>query len=174
MSDGAEDYYMCECTSCRNLGNSVDVCCQCCACAEEESAAASAVAAAAVAGTPRYQVASMALTGEADDTLEVCLNNYEVTTEEEEEEEDDDEEEAEVKVVAPCQNCHSGGGGVGGIEVAAAASQRHYHPHKVCKAGRVFLRSLSLAPSLFIPWFVGRCMVLFSEWCPFPSFTLVQ
>ena len=28
----ATQYYICECTSCRNLGNSVDICCQCCNC----------------------------------------------------------------------------------------------------------------------------------------------
>ena len=72
-----EDYYMCECTSCRNLGNSVDVCCQCCACVDAEAAAAEAeqeaAAAAVSAGGPsrRYEVASMALTGDTDDTLEV-------------------------------------------------------------------------------------------------------
>ena len=52
----AKDYYnMCECTSCRNLGNSIDICCQCCSCSSEY---------------PRYHVASMAM---QEDTLEVCL-----------------------------------------------------------------------------------------------------
>ena len=50
-----KDYYMsCECTSCRNLGNSIDICCQCCSCNEY----------------PRYSVTSMAM---QEDTLEVCL-----------------------------------------------------------------------------------------------------
>ena len=70
---------MCECNSCRNLGNSVDVCCQCCACVDAAEAAAAAAeqaeaaAAASAGGTTsrRYQVASMALTGDTDDTLEV-------------------------------------------------------------------------------------------------------
>ena len=55
------------------------------------------------------QVASMALTGETDDTLEVCLNNYEMTEEEEEVEDEEDVEEA------VCHGCH---------------------PHKVYKPGR--------------------------------------
>ncbi len=83
---------MCECTACRNLGNSVDVCCQCCSC----SAAAAAVEQ-HCHGTEesveildeeeeeeqygsnprRFEVRSVALTGESDDTLEVCLNDYE-------------------------------------------------------------------------------------------------
>ena len=79
VSPQIEEYYLCECNSCRNLGNSVDVCCQCCACAdaaaEEAAEQATAAAAAASAGTSsssrRYQVASMALTGDTDDTLEV-------------------------------------------------------------------------------------------------------
>ena len=50
-----KDYYMsCDCTSCRNLGNSIDICCQCCSCTEY----------------PRYSVTSMAM---QEDTLEVCL-----------------------------------------------------------------------------------------------------
>ena len=62
------DFYVCECTQCRNLGNSLDVCCQCCACSEHQNQT----------GSPRrYQVSSMALTGESDDTLEICLNDYE-------------------------------------------------------------------------------------------------
>ena len=77
MSPQIEEYYLCECNSCRNLGNSVDVCCQCCACVDAEAAAAEAeqeaAAAAVSAGGPsrRYEVASMALTGDTDDTLEV-------------------------------------------------------------------------------------------------------
>ena len=67
-----------------------------------------------------YQVASMALTGDTDDTLEVCLNNYEMT--EEEEEEDEDEEE-----VAICRSCHC-------VEAPVRAN-----PHKVCKPGRVYI-----------------------------------
>ena len=51
-----KDFYnICECTSCRNLGNSIDICCQCCSCSSEY---------------PRYHVASMAM---QEDTLEVCL-----------------------------------------------------------------------------------------------------
>lgn len=55
-----KDYYnMCECTSCRNLGNSVDICCQCCSCSSAEH-------------YQRYTVASMAM---QEDTLEVCLHS---------------------------------------------------------------------------------------------------
>ena len=83
-------------------------CCQCCACVEAAAAASAASEQPTVASSGRrYQVASMALTGETDDTLEVCLNNYEMTEEEEEEEEED------VEVV--CHGCH---------------------PHKVYKPGR--------------------------------------
>eukprot|EP00094_Tigriopus_californicus_P012159 TCALIF_11751-PA protein Name:"Similar to NBEA Neurobeachin (Homo sapiens)" AED:0.12 eAED:0.13 QI:0/0.04/0/0.81/1/1/22/0/1914 len=65
-----DDYYVCECSSCRNLGNSVDICCQCCACSEGHP-----LKSPNNFGTPgRYQVRSVALTGESDDTLEVCLN----------------------------------------------------------------------------------------------------
>ena len=54
-----KDYYnLCECTSCRNLGNSIDICCQCCSCSAEQNYG------------PRYHVASMAM---QEDTLEVCL-----------------------------------------------------------------------------------------------------
>ena len=56
-STNEKDYYnLCECTSCRNLGNSIDICCQCCSCSAENY--------------PRYHVASMAM---QEDTLEVCL-----------------------------------------------------------------------------------------------------
>lgn len=54
-----KDYYnLCECTTCRNLGNSIDICCQCCSCSAEQNYG------------PRYHVASMAM---QEDTLEVCL-----------------------------------------------------------------------------------------------------
>ena len=57
-----KDYYnLCECTSCRNLGNSIDICCQCCSCSAESYVHAAG---------PRYHVASMAM---QEDTLEVCL-----------------------------------------------------------------------------------------------------
>ena len=55
-NESAKDYYnICECTTCRNLGNSIDICCQCCSCSSDY---------------PRYHVASMAM---QEDTLEVCL-----------------------------------------------------------------------------------------------------
>jgi hypothetical protein len=63
IQDTSKDYYICECTTCRNLGNSMDICCQCCSCS---TAASSEYG-------PRYHVASMALTGDTEDTLEVCL-----------------------------------------------------------------------------------------------------
>ena len=60
-SENRDYYNMCECTTCRNLGNSIDICCQCCSCSTEQYA--------------RYHVASMAM---QEDTLEVCLQNDEI------------------------------------------------------------------------------------------------
>jgi hypothetical protein len=160
MSDGT-DYYICECTSCRNLGNSVDVCCQCCACVD---AAAASAAVAATGGSRRYHVASMTLTGDSEDTLEVCLNDYDMA---------DDEMEMAAAAHAgtahaseSCQNCEElrsgppplpsccsegkqpsfdgwsgedGGRGYddGRVAVASASSgPRHYHPRMCgCKTG---------------------------------------
>lgn len=61
------DYYVCDCTTCRNLGNSVDICCQCCACGGTGTEE--------YGGTQQFQVSSVTLTGESDDTLEVCLQD---------------------------------------------------------------------------------------------------
>ena len=58
---------MCDCTSCRNLGNSVDVCCQCCSCSGGEYQKPNP--------TSSYHVSSVTLTGDADDTLEVVFDS---------------------------------------------------------------------------------------------------
>ena len=70
------DYFACNCTQCRNLGNSMDICCQCCAC----------TGAAVVQNKPTarpYNVRSVALRGENQETLEVCITNDECNEEDE-------------------------------------------------------------------------------------------
>ena len=82
----ATQYYICECTSCRNLGNSVDICCQCCNCGnmtativqddhEEQEIISD------YASSRGYHVSSVALTGDTDDTLEVVFDDGEAVTE---------------------------------------------------------------------------------------------
>ena len=64
-----ESDYFCNCAQCRNLATSMDMCCQCCAC---------------VAAMPQtkparqYNVRSVSLRGENQETLEVCITNDEV------------------------------------------------------------------------------------------------
>ena len=82
----ATQYYICECTSCRNLGNSVDICCQCCNCGNmaativqedgEEHELYSEYP-----SSRGYTVSSVALTGDAEDTLEVVFDDGEGVTE---------------------------------------------------------------------------------------------
>lgn len=69
------DYFACNCTQCRNLGTSMDICCQCCACA----------AAAVPQNKPSrpYNVRSVALRGENQETLEVCITNDDCNEEDE-------------------------------------------------------------------------------------------
>ena len=76
----ATQYYICECTSCRNLGNSVDICCQCCNCGnmtativrddgDEQEIISD------YTSSRGYHVSSVALTGDAEDTLEVVFDD---------------------------------------------------------------------------------------------------
>ena len=82
----ATQFYICECTSCRNLGNSVDICCQCCNCGnvtatvvQDENGEQEIVQDYA---SPRgYHVSSVTLTGDTDDTLEVVFDDSEGVTE---------------------------------------------------------------------------------------------
>ena len=67
-SSSNSSYYVCECTSCRNLGNAVDVCCQCCSCTGPGHPGSTDM-------VPSYHVSSVALTGDADDTLEVVFDD---------------------------------------------------------------------------------------------------
>ena len=94
-----EEYYMCDCTQCRNLGNSVDICCQCCQCtalinSQERQAKQQ----------KHYKVRSVSLRGENDETLEVCIAN--------DENEGDHAEHTEIDDIAlahraagGCQSC---------------------------------------------------------------------
>ena len=76
----ATQYYICECTTCRNLGNSVDICCQCCNCGNmattiiqedgEENEIYSEYP-----SSRGYTVSSVALTGDTEDTLEVVFDD---------------------------------------------------------------------------------------------------
>ncbi|XP_071745123.1 neurobeachin isoform X3 [Lepeophtheirus salmonis] len=75
------DYYVCDCSSCRNLGNSVDICCQCCACGTNGN---SSTCQEMKPKNKGFEVSSVTLTGDSDDTLEVCLRQQD------EVEEDDD------------------------------------------------------------------------------------
>ena len=85
------EFYSCECTSCRNQGNSVDICCQCCTCLEQQR-------------NHRHHHNNhrqgrdydVNLTGESDDTLRVCINDYEDEIEQEDEELEDEDEEEEL------------------------------------------------------------------------------
>ena len=72
----ASAYYVCDCTSCRNLGNSVDICCQCCNCTGVDPAGHPDVVYQG-SSNQRYHVSSVTLTGEADDTLEVVFDDNE-------------------------------------------------------------------------------------------------
>ena len=85
-SQDATQYYICECTTCRNLGNSVDICCQCCNCGnmtatlvQEDGEEHEMIA---EYGSSRgYHVSSVALTGDTEDTLEVVFDDGEGVTE---------------------------------------------------------------------------------------------
>ena len=82
----ATQYYICECTTCRNLGNSVDICCQCCNCG---NVAATIIQEDGEDGeiyseypsSRGYTVSSVALTGDTEDTLEVIFDDGEGGTE---------------------------------------------------------------------------------------------
>ena len=77
----ATQYYICECTSCRNLGNSVDICCQCCNCGNmtsnmaQEDTEEQEMVHANYTPSRGYHVSSVALTGDTEDTLEVVFDD---------------------------------------------------------------------------------------------------
>ena len=76
----ATQYYICECTTCRNLGNSVDICCQCCNCSNmtasmiQEDGEDSEIYS-EYPSSRGYTVSSVALTGDTEDTLEVVFDD---------------------------------------------------------------------------------------------------
>jgi len=96
-----DDYYMCDCTQCRNLGNSVDVCCQCCQCTALVNAQERPHG---VKQQKHYKVRSVSLHGENDETLEVCIANEENDGEHEDPNEIDDLAQAH-RVAGGCQSC---------------------------------------------------------------------
>lgn len=128
-----DDYYVCECSSCRNLGNSVDVCCQCCACSNSPHAnngrggglsrppddESDDTESESDLRPESYQVSSVALT---EDTLEVCLSETTPTPTQhareamldQEDDYDDDEDDIamahrgpQMMARGPCVECHA-------------------------------------------------------------------
>ena len=76
----ATQYYICECTTCRNLGNSVDICCQCCNCGNMTAAiiqedGEDGEIYSEYPSSRGYTVSSVALTGDTEDTLEVVFDD---------------------------------------------------------------------------------------------------
>ena len=80
-SNDATQFYICECTTCRNLGNSVDICCQCCNCGnlaaiqQQSNGGEVVLSDYAQSRGGGYHVSSVTLTGDTDDTLEVVFDD---------------------------------------------------------------------------------------------------
>ena len=94
---------MCDCTQCRNLGNSMDVCCQCCQC--QALANNQEHRPHGVKQQKHYKVRSVSLHGENDETLEVCIANEEADGDHADPNNDIDDMALAHRVAGGCQSC---------------------------------------------------------------------